>query len=216
MKTDPGWEPIPDETPIDDVSGLLAAGIGTRRQLNQAEAENIAVAASKYLVGRLSEKDAPFTFDWLFELHKEMFGQVWAWAGKARTCNLNLGSNFYDVEAHVLDLVDTIPYWGKGPYSLIEDAALLHYRAVKIHPFINGNGRWSRMLANIWLRRHGALPILWPEPQMGAVSPVRTAYIEAIQAADRNDHRQLVELHRQYQQKPQAPSGSPAPEDAEL
>lgn len=200
MKTDPGWENIPDETPIDDVSGLLVEGIGTRRQLNQAEAENITVAATKYLVGRLSKEDAPFTFDWLFELHKEMFGQVWAWAGKPRTCDLNIGSKFYDIEARVLDLAETIPFWGKGPYSPIEDATLLHYRAVKIHPFLNGNGRWSRMLSNIWLRKHGALPC-GRNPQMGETSPIRTAYIEAIKAADRNDLAPLVELHRQYQQK---------------
>jgi Fic-DOC domain mobile mystery protein B len=199
MKTDPGWAPIPGETPIDDVSGLLLPEVGTRRQLNQVEAENIAIAASKYLVGRLTDKDAPFTFDWFFELHKEMFGKVWKWAGKPRTHDLNLGCPFYDVEAQVLDLVQTIPLWGKGdPYPLIEDAALLHYRAVKIHPFENGNGRWSRMLANIWLRKHGAKPIMWPEPQIGDVSPIRTEYLEAIQAADANDFSRLVELHRRF------------------
>jgi Fic-DOC domain mobile mystery protein B len=198
MKTDPLWEPIPGETPIDDVSGLLLLEVGTRRQLNQAEAENIGIAASKYLIGRLSDEDAPFTFDWVFGLHKEMFGRVWAWAGKPRTYNLNLGCAFYDVEAQVLDLIQTIPYWGKGPYSLIEDAALLHYRAVKIHPFINGNGRWSRMLANIWQRKHGAKPTIWPEPLIGEVSPIRAEYIVAIQAADRNEYRHLIELHKRY------------------
>lgn len=198
MKTDPGWNPIAGETPIDDVSGLLVAGIGTRRQLNQAEAENVALAAAKYLVGRLSKTEAPFTFDWLFELHGEMFGNVWGWAGKARTFDVNIGSHFYDVEAHVLDLVHTIPYWGQEPTLLIEDATLLHYRAVKIHPFPNGNGRWARMLTNIWLRLHGAKPVMWPEPQMGEVSPIRTAYLDAMQAADRNDYGPLVELHRQH------------------
>ncbi len=198
MKTDPGWNPIPGETPIDDVSGLLLPEIGTRRQLNQAEAENIALVAAKYLVGRLTEGEAPFTFDWMFDLHKEMFGHVWAWSGKPRTCNLNLGCPAHDVEASVLGLVQDISFWGKGPYSLIEDAALLHYRAVKIHPFLNGNGRWSRMLANIWLRRHGAEPIMWPEPLIGEVSPIRAEYIAAIQAADRLDYAALVELHQRY------------------
>jgi Fic-DOC domain mobile mystery protein B len=199
MKIDPGWEPIPDETPIDDVSGLLLPDVGTRRQLNQVEAENIAVAAAKYLVGRLTDKEAPFSFDWMFELHKEMFGKVWAWAGKPRNCNLNLGCQFYDIEAKMWELADTIPYWGKGdPYPIIEDAALLHYRAVKIHPFINGNGRWSRMLANIWLRKHGAKATLWPEPEIGEVSPIRSKYIEAIKAADANNHRPLIELHLRY------------------
>jgi Fic-DOC domain mobile mystery protein B len=199
MKTDPGWEPIPGETPIDDVSGLLLPDVGTRRQLNQVEAENIAIAATKYLVGRLTDEEAPFTFDWLFQLHKEMFGRVWAWAGKPRTHDLNLGCPSYDVEAQIMDLVRTIPYWGKGdPYPLIEDAALLHYRAVKIHPFVNGNGMWSRMLANIWLRKHGAKPTMWPEPQIGDVSPIRAEYIAAIQAADRNEYGPLNELHRKF------------------
>jgi Fic-DOC domain mobile mystery protein B len=199
MKTDPGWLPIPGETPIDDVSGLLRSDVGTRRQLNQAEAENIAAAAAKYLVGRLTDKEAPFTFDWVFELHREMFGTVWAWAGKPRSHDLNIGCPFYDVEARVLDLVRTLPYLGKGdPYPLVADAALLHHRAVSIHPFINGNGRWSRMLANIWLRTHGAKPTEWPGPDIGEVSPIRTAYLEALQAADRGDLSRLTELHRRY------------------
>jgi len=198
MKTDPGWPPIPGETPIDDVSGLLMPEVGTRRQLNQVEAENIAVAASKYLVGRLTESIAPFTFDWLFELHRDMFGRVWSWAGRPRRHNVNLGCEFYDIEAHVLDLVETIPWWEKGQAPLIEDAALLHYRAVRIHPFQNGNGRWARMLANIWLRKHGSKPTVWPEPTLGEVSPVREEYIRAIQDADRHDFTLLNELHKRF------------------
>ena len=30
------------------------------------------------------------------------------------------------------------------------------------------------------------------------MSPIRAEYIEAIQAADRNDYRPLIELHRRY------------------
>ena len=198
MKNDPGWIPIPGETPIDDVSGLLLPHVGTRSQLNQVEAENITVVVAKYFVGCLTEKDAPFTFDWLFALHKEMFGRVWKWAGKPREHDLNLGCAFYDIGAQVMDLVQTIPYWGQGSHPLIEEAALLHYRAVKIHPFVNGNGRWARMLANIWLRKQGAKPTMWPEPTLGEVSPIREEYIQAIQAADRNDLTPLAELHNRY------------------
>lgn len=49
MKINPGWPLIPGESPIDDISGLLVKDIGTRRQLNQVEAENITLAAVKYL-----------------------------------------------------------------------------------------------------------------------------------------------------------------------
>lgn len=198
MKTDPGWPLVPGETPIDDVSGLLVPNVGTRRQLNQIEAENVTLAAAKYLVGELTEADAPFTFDWLFALHREMFGNVWGWAGKPRTCDLNIGCPAYDVEPQVLNLVADLAYWGNQPDKLISDAALLHYRAVKIHPFLNGNGRWARMLANVWRRRHGARPIVWPEPLIGEVSPIRAEYIAAIQTADRNDLRPLVALHERF------------------
>jgi Fic-DOC domain mobile mystery protein B len=198
MSNNPGWPLVPGETPIDDVSGLLDKNIGTRRQLNQAEAENITRAAAKYLVGELTEADAPFTFDWLFQLHREMFGNVWDWAGKPRTCDLNIGCPAYDVEAQVMNLVADLAYWGNEPTKLIDDAALLHYRAVKIHPFPNGNGRWARMLSNVWLRRRGANPISWPEPSSGEISPIRAEYIAALQAADANDPRPLVALHKRY------------------
>ena len=157
------WEPIPGETPIDDVSGLLVHGISTRRQLNQVEAENIAAAFAKYLVGRLLQEEAPFTFAWMFDVHKEMFGKVWSWAGTPRKCDLNLGVPWPQVEEQVLDLVQTIPYWHEMP--VLEQTARLHHRAVKIHPFLNGNGRWSRLLANIWLRLHGERPTEWPSPK---------------------------------------------------
>lgn len=199
MKSDPEpWPTIPDETPIDDVSGLLIEGIGTRRQLNQVEAENIAIVAVKYLIGRLRPTDAPFTFDWFFELHQEMFGRIWAWAGKPRIYDLNLGCRFFEIEAEVLNLTRDLEFWGTNPAKLIEDAALLHYRAVKIHPFLNGNGRWARMLTNIWLRKHGRRPTEWPEPQIGEESPIRKEYIEAMKAADQHRYSLLIELHERY------------------
>jgi Fic family protein len=106
------------------------------------------------------------------------------------------------VGAHLLDLVRDLEYWGKGEkYPIIEDAAMLHYRAVKIHPFKNGNGRWSRMLANIWLHKLGEKLILWPEPTMGEASPIRDEYIAAIKAADQNKFVLFNELHRRYQLK---------------
>lgn len=39
--------------------------------------------------------------------------------------------------------------------TLIEIAALLHYRYIRIHPFEDGNGRIARLLVNFVLLRHG-------------------------------------------------------------
>ena len=75
---------------------------------------------------------------------------------------------------------------GKG-MRLLEQAVRLHHRAVRIHPFPNGNGRWARMLANIWLKRHGQPITAWPEETIGTRSVVRDEYLAAIRAADEGD-----------------------------
>jgi len=81
---------------------------------------------------------------------------------------------------------------------LAEQAVRLHHTAVHIHPFPNGNGRWSRMLANIYLMLKGADPIEWPEATIGTASPIRADYLQAIKAADQGDYSGLLALHERY------------------
>ena len=71
-------------------------------------------------------------------------------------------------------------------------------QAVWIHPFMNGNGRWARLLSNIWLRLHKAPVVLWPEEGIGQESPIRNEYIKALQDADRGECGPLVTLHKQH------------------
>ena len=63
-----------------------------------------------------------------------------------------MGSDPGHIGEHLAQLCDDIR--GREPYlpDVLEQAVLIHHRAVQIHPFRNGNGRWSRMLSNIWLR----------------------------------------------------------------
>ena len=56
-------------------------------------------------------------------------------------------------------------------------AVHLHHRAVQIHPFLNGNGRWARLLANILLKLHKAPLTEWPEEAIGATSVIREEYL---------------------------------------
>ena len=75
---------------------------------------------------------------------------------------------------------------------------MLHHRAVHIHPFPNGNGRWSRMLASIWLWLHDHPPTHWPEETLGVESVARSECLAAIRAADDGDYGPLIELHRRH------------------
>jgi Fic-DOC domain mobile mystery protein B len=188
--------PIPGETPIDDLSGLKVKGIRTRRELNRLEAQNILKATEKYFLGRLTAKKAPFDYSWALRLHGEMFGEVWAWAGTLRAYPTNIGVPPQQIEQLLADLLLRLPYWKDEPW--FTQAAMLHHEAVRIHPFINGNGRWSRMLTNIWLRRNGQPPTLWPEATVGAASEIRKTYLGAIKAADEGEYGPLTALHEQF------------------
>ena len=191
------WGFLPGETPI-DVSGLKRKGINTRSELNRAEAENIRKAVVKYLAAKPSRRFAPFTLSWAKRLHKQMFGDVWKWAGEFRQENLNLGCDWHQVQMQLQALLDDLVFWEARGDALLEQAARLHHRAVEIHPFLNGNGRWARMLANIWLKRHGHAITEWPEAAIGSMSVIRDEYLMAIRASDEGDEGPLRALHQRF------------------
>jgi len=172
--------------------------MSTRAELNRAEAENIRKVVVKYLAAKPSLRSAPFTLTWVKRLHKQMFGDVWKWAGDFRQENLNLGCDWHQIQMQIQALLDDLVFWQERGDALLEQAARLHHRAVWIHPFSNGNGRWARMLANIWLKRHGQAIIEWPEETIGSTSVIRDEYLAAIRAADAGDERSLIELHRRF------------------
>jgi fido (protein-threonine AMPylation protein) len=146
MPVDPA---IPGETPLDDLSGLRIKGIRTTAELNAAEAENIRKATMKYLASRPLARSARFDVRWLRHLHREMFGEVWAWAGEFRRSETNIGCKPHKIESRLHDLLEDLKAWRASGMPLLEQGVRLHHVAVQVHPFPNGNGRWSRMAGNI-------------------------------------------------------------------
>jgi Fic-DOC domain mobile mystery protein B len=191
------WNPIPGETPIDP-SGLKVKGVITRAELNEAEAANVRKAIVKYLSRKPTRRMAPFDLRWGKRLHAEMFGDVWKWAGVFRVGDTNIGVSHPHIETQLYNLLHDLLAWGEHGRSLQDQAVLLHHRAVQIHPFPNGNGRWSRLLSNIWLKRNGEPIVRSPEEVIGTVSKHRAEYIAAIRQADRVEYASLQELHRRF------------------
>ena len=188
---------IVDATPLDDISGLKldTSKVYTIDEIYFYEAKNITKATLKYLSLVPDKKLAPFSFEWLLQLHKEMFGDVWDWAGKLRTVELSIGLKAYMVNVEIKNLVDDLKFWEENKtFDTIEIAARIHHRAVQIHPFLNGNGRWSRMLANIYLKQNGLNPTKWNENLLSKDNPHRDNYIKALKEADNGDYRALIKL----------------------
>jgi Fic-DOC domain mobile mystery protein B len=195
-------QPIPGQTPLPDLSGLRDASIRTVGELNACEAENIRRAVVRYLAARPSPRRAPFDEPWLRALHRQMLGDVWSWAGTYRRHETNIGSPPPRIAVEVHGLVDDLQAWRQSSMDILEQAVRLHHRAVQIHPFANGNGRWSRMLASIWLRLHGHAPVEWPEAAIGGASIIRGEYLDALRAADAGDVGPLRRLHERHLGRP--------------
>jgi len=87
------------------------------------------------------------------------------WAGRYKTSqNRILGSKLkttppYKVHTEMQNLVYIM---NRNPqyYNIIELAAVIHHELVKIHPFVDGNGRTARLLTNLILMKRGYPPII--------------------------------------------------------
>jgi len=87
------------------------------------------------------------------------------WAGRYKTSqNRILGSKLkttppYKVQSEMGNLVYFINN-NPDKHNIVELAAAAHHEFVKIHPFVDGNGRCARLLTNLILIRAGYPPIL--------------------------------------------------------
>jgi Fic-DOC domain mobile mystery protein B len=183
-------------TPLDAdiLDGLRPKFITTRKELYDAEFKNISQAINKYFT---SQRKFIFTRENLYKVHKEMYGLVWCWAGEHRKTDLNLGVEWSQIDIELKKLLDDFVLWGTT-MDPIEVSARLHHRLVAIHPFYNGNGRWSRVIANIYLRQKLNKYVVWPEDDLFISSEFRKTYISALQDADGQNYQRLIDLHKKY------------------
>ena len=193
------WTPIRDESPI-DLSHLTPKArkiVKTRGDLSRVEAENVLTVISKYLAVKPRKGQATFDVSWCLKVHEEMFREVWTWAGIPRTEDINIGVPFYNIQSDMKNLCDDLSSWSGYNMEIAEQATRLHHRAVQIHPFPNGNGRWARMLANIWLICNDLPLVMWPAT-IGKVSEIRDEYILAIKEADDGNYEPLLAMHERH------------------
>ena len=183
-----------NSTPLtaEEKDGLKLKWITLRSELNEAEARNIA-QAQIWLMSNKNKDVCSDTF--LQELHKKMFGDVWKWAGTYRTSERNIGVVPYQIPIKLMQLFDDVKFWIENKtYSNREIAVRLHHKLVQIHPFPNGNGRISRLMADLVLEKLEGTKFYWGNTNLVNVSEVRSAYIAALRKADAGDYSALMEF----------------------
>ena len=84
-------------TPGDDISGLLQPQLTTKAARDASELEAISEAYDKYifLPRRSTLQGAWLSDSFIRQVHSDMFGKIWEWAGKYRAKHLNLGVEWH-------------------------------------------------------------------------------------------------------------------------
>lgn len=193
--TGPLDEPDVANTPLspEEREGLIPTHVTTRGELNELEAQNIAEAIA-WAFGR--RRDV-LTESFALTLHRRMFAKVWRWAGTYRTSNKNLGPNYFEAQPQFIQALENVRYWVQHKtYPPDEIALRLHRDIVWIHPFPNGNGRWSRMMADLLVAQLGGTRFTWGGSALRDHDETRRLYIDALHAADNHDFGPLLEFAR--------------------
>lgn len=182
-------------TPIDDCSGLIPVWVHHLNDLNRVEAENIMNAQRKYLRGAVGNPQNWFQVKELKAIHKAMFGDVWEWAGLYRKSITSIGINPSLIPTQLAELCLEVFSWSQYPVELtfVEMAARVHHRLVFIHPFENGNGRFSRLIADRFLLAFRCQHPVWPS-HLNQEGVVRKDYIKTLKSADKGDYTPLVDF----------------------
>lgn len=189
------------QTPLDEdeKDGLLIPSVTTKGELDEVEQHNIEDAVLWTIQRRKRfTADEILTEEFVNELHKRMLGTVWGWAGSFRRTNKNIGVDKYQIGIELRYLLDDCKYWiANNTYPPEEIAIRFKHRIVNIHCFPNGNGRHSRLMADIIIEKIFGLPVFsWGGQNLVKAGDARTTYLIAIREADAGNFAPLLAFAR--------------------
>jgi Fic-DOC domain mobile mystery protein B len=190
---------INGQTPLDEdeKDGLLIETIATRGELDEFEQLNIEEAI-QWVLGRSMKPEKILSESFIRNLHLRMYKNVWKWAGNFRTSDKNLGIDKWQIPTALKTLCDDVNYWAENKiYPPDEIAIRFKHRIVSIHCFPNGNGRHSRLIADIIIDKiYKQTVFTWGAANLVKSGDARTKYLDAIREADKGHYRALLKFAR--------------------
>lgn len=189
-------QPGDGATPLDasEAEGLIPTHITTKGELNEWEHQNI-MRGQQWAFAR-NRKDL-LTEGYVRLLHRRMFDETWEWAGLYRKTEKNFGVLPNQISTGVYEVCETVKYWlQEGTFPIDEVAVRLHHRLVQVHPFPNGNGRHTRMMADLLLRRANQRLFTWGKMNLTNPSSMKKKYLDALKQADNGDIGPLRQFAR--------------------
>ncbi|TXD53444.1 MULTISPECIES: mobile mystery protein B [unclassified Polaribacter] len=185
------------QTPLDEEEkdGLKIKSITSQGELDEFEQLNIEKAVEWTIHANLKQEKL-LTEKFIKDLHKKMYSDVWKWAGEFRKTNKNIGVNWTQIRVELKNLIDDTKYWIENKTYLPDEIAIrFKHRIVAIHCFSNGNGRHSRIMADIIVESIFKKEIFsWHKSNMVKADETRKEYILALKAADHGNINLLIKF----------------------
>ncbi len=190
---------MPGQTPldVDELDGLRIPTIATRSELDEFEQHNIEEAI-QWQMSRSFRSETILTEDFVCNLHKRMYGNVWSWAGQFRRTDKNIGVDKWQIPVALRCLLDDTAFQiANTVYHPEEVSIRFKHRIVSIHCFPNGNGRHSRLMADIMIEKIFRLPVFsWGAIRLTGQGEARDTYLRALKSADAGDIMPLLVFAR--------------------
>ncbi len=186
------------QTPLseEEMQGLLINAITTHGELDEFEQMNIEKAI-EWTLTRKFKMEYILSEAFVKELHKKMFSDVWQWAGDFRLSEKNLGIKYHLIGTSLKQLNDDCLFWIENKIYTEEEIAIRYkHRIVKIHCFSNGNGRHSRLMADIMNKQIFKNNFFTWSSGANLVNndKQRNDYLKAIREADKENIQPLIDF----------------------
>jgi len=186
---------IDGQTPLseEEKDGLKIHSITTREELDEFEQLNIEKAI-QWTFGKNLKAEQLLSEKFIKDLHRRMYGDVWKWAGTFRKSEKNLGIKSYLIPVQLKQLLDDTIFWSKNnSYPPAELAIRFKHQLVSIHCFPNGNGRHSRLMADLIMEKLFQQSFFtWGSNSLIKANETRKNYINAVKNADNYDIQPLI------------------------
>ncbi len=171
--------------------------ITSKREMDIQEWEALQTATNKAV--NSYHPSHQFKANDIISLHKTWLKKIYPWAGQYRQVNVSKGDFHFAAANQIEKLMHRLeekilkkytPCIFSDMTQITEAIAITHTELVLIHPFRDGNGRLSRLLATLMALQAG-LPLL---DFNGVQGKRKQAYFRAAQAGIEKDYEPMVKI----------------------
>jgi len=139
-----------------------------------------------------------FNTAYILKIHKLSLGHLYSFAGKFRNVNMSKGGFPFAAARFLPETMQAFETEMLAPLSnkytdkslLIKDIARVHGELLFIHPFREGNGRTTRILANLMARKQGYDCLNFDK----ITSDIFKEYVHAVHASANKEYKKMEQI----------------------